>query len=62
MLRRGLHCVITGLGQFRLDLLDPRPDLGKRHVARRLDLGAVYLRWSHIAGQFGSEVKVYSGV
>ncbi len=26
MLRRGLHCVIPHLGQFRLDLFDPRPD------------------------------------
>ncbi len=28
-------------------------------IVRRL---GVDLRWSHIAGQFGSEVKVYSGV
>ncbi len=41
MLRRSLHCVITGLGQFCLDLLDPGPDLGERHVIGRLDLGAL---------------------
>ena len=41
MLRRSRRCVITGLGQFRLYLLDPGPDLGESHLTRRFDLGAL---------------------
>ena len=54
MLRRSLHCFITGLGQFRLDLFDPRPDLGKGHVARRLDLGAIHQQPMELGNTHGT--------
>jgi len=36
-------------------------DIQKVQICDRRNCADLYLRWSHFVGQFGREIKVYSG-